>query len=659
MQLSLQTTTRSPLVLQAAFDMGNAASFTLDAEYRSLQEDLDTTQQPGTPGLPATDPRSFPKIPSHPNRSIITTIKSLNVWVAGVNYGSLATSFDLAYPISGATEGQLVLRNRRSSGLVLNPELNLELKFGAPITIQQLINGITLTRLVGFIVETPRYDLIDRNIEQLTLRVGDILALKRQDNSIVQKRLCADLPRRAGDAANLYLQRRGITATLPRAHKLEEVPTEYLELDPHSFLQELYDPVNLDIRTSPEGGLLAVPRALPGDFPDNFIPINWRNVQETQFDSSAQLPISRVIAGNTFKRNNGFEFQTETYETFSLGYSATDTRPWFARGSTRTVVTAVYLAGIQVYRREDLYGRVPLSTEVLVSAVNNDDPCDQSPPVLVGAEQLVSSRVERLFYSKHRRSDSFLINGSRTQKRGFGVYQATNIGGDRVYRFYDGVLEDTVEKIKNKALKDVRVCRRDWIHIKQQIEVSRYERVQLEPDAEPVLLLVEEKNTRYNRNLGVLIEEGERRPWRKRESSREYDTEQQFWTEQPIRETKQDPPQSDWIRPELVDVDLTLGVTDDALLARFGLREGKPITVPQAFSKEQLERFARRYLVEQAGDSFGFLLTLSPRFPVRLGDQVEFLRKDGTIVRGLVTSYELNQTGVLCTASILVQRWFI
>lgn len=637
------------LALRAGATTGSTG-LTVTGNFSDLSPpQLDTALEPGIPvdpGLPYVPASTLPKLPTQQSNNILLSLEGTTFLIGTNDYSEAFVDGDIYYPLSGETRGTVTLDTVPGLPGSLNPRANSELRPGTRILWSNPLYGVPVTMLEGYIIEPPTY-----TNGVLTLAIGDILALKAQDDGLYQSPYCGRTPRFARGWAKLYARTRNIPVNgFPRGNEiLGGIVNNFREESPSQFYNDLYEPSGNVVYTSPRG-ILRVE-----DYPEfneaEAIALSAQEAIENRFDSPQVLPFSTISVVAEYSRNLGFEEETRTYESFSGNYNPADTRPWFISGSLRTETTVNLIAGQEVRRVTEAFGYIPDST-VIPNSLLSDNPCGGTS-VATNEGRVYTDNWE-LYYEDHK-SGAKLVLGFREWREGLDTYKDS--GADTTVVF-TGLLRDEITLYQNKSLKDNRVCSKNWILIQQNTQRATFERVQLVPDTEPELILTVSERDLWRRETGAATEQGEARGWIGIFDALAYQESTGLVVTQPQRRIPGNPPNSQFIRPKIVDIRLERTVSNQALINEFGVRKAPPVVVAYAYTPDQLRTWGNNYLRRQAGDAYAIMLTLNPRIRVQRGDSVIYTDEDGFQYRGIVSSVEYNQTGAVLSQSILLRRIF-
>ena len=653
-----------------------------------LELQMSVLQPPGEPPSPVTGENGYespltPLVPSQPvqtpsgeepfdatklrkvfplrSATVSTRVSGASLVIGGRDYSPLLLSFDFSQVLTGSRGG--------SAKVVLNrDDAPVTEKLGSPVRLSYTVGSETVLLCQGYLVETPSAVWVEDNLEQVTFRIGDILRYRATAQDEARRPYCGPKLRFAGGLAREFGRRRYLgNQVYPQGQRLRETPgSGFLEQDPFSFLQELYAPTDHDVTTDPEGAITIKPRSPWG----SATPLNYRETIDQQIDTAAIPPFTMAVVDAKYQTDERARYRTETFESVSNDFSEGNTTPYYLRGPTRTKTKIRYLGGSEVWRQDRVFGYLPVDkTAELPTTL---DPCDLDDLAQQGVTfeyGLVKTTTKRVNFRTHN-SGQYLVNGSRTQTTGWGSYKtiATGFFEKEVYKLYYGVLDDEIETVRPRTVKDSRVCKKDWPNFTRYRSVLQYERIPGVPidlgdgftaASVPILGLVSEEVERYKPDRAQEVEQGESRSWQLERDSGAWNKTEQLWVQQPRQTLSVDPPSTRFLRGERTSINLTRSPWLPALAQEFGAIVSKPMAVPYAYTQDDLVSYGVRYMRDTAGLSNAALVTVSPRVPFVPGQSILYTNKRGVALPYTVWSVEHNQTGQQATQTLMLIREYL
>lgn len=630
-------------------------TLTLDAEFSSAY----TEPQEGSAGVGVPsidDPDSLFKLPAKPSARVVTSLTGLVVDIGGTDWAEFVTSCDILSPLSGETEGSITLTS--SSLRALDPYFQPSLQAGAEVSITAEFAGVPAPLLLGgFIAEPPNYQVVDRNIGQLTLRVGDLFLLKRQSENYALESYCGELPRTTAQAAQIFTRVRGIPGTWGGEALLEGANPDFVDGPPWDYLSGLYEVLDYDVRTTRTGTPVALPR--PQWNPARAIRLGPAEVIEGRLDNGVSKPYSVVVGYNQFERNLGMR-QRSTEETDFSGWDPANTEPYFISDNTYRVIKTSFLGDTPTQEIIETWGYLPDNTLIPDGSIPGPEtgPCGEFIPApevqpVTTTLQIIQTQRSVLYFEPHI-SGNFLIVGRETQTQGWSEFSTAQ--GDT--QLYFGDLSSTRETYSHTPIEAERVCPQYWSILRTYAQAITYSRVTPQGStSEPTYQLTTRQTDVWSQNSTELVE-GQVTDWTLNRTSQAYDVNTGRWTGGASPAQTGTPPGAEFIRAYKVPVTLETRVELPELIKLFGRRESKPVQFSAAFTNEDLTRAADRYARETAGLAYSVHLVCDPRLPLKPGDMIIYEREPGLEIHGLVWTQEFNITGDQATQSVLLLRTF-
>lgn len=608
-------------------------------------------------GLPTIeDPDSLFRLPAKPSARVVTSLTGLSVMIGGLDWAEWVTGLDIMHPLTGETQGSLTLACPNLA--TLDPYYQPTLVAGAGVEILAEFGGLPAPLLVGgYIVEPPKYQVQDRNLGTLTIRVGDLFLLKRQSENYALEAYCGSLPKTTAEAAQIFARVRGIPGVWGGEALLEGANPDFVDGPPWDYLSSLYEVLNYDVRTSRQGTPVALPR--PAWDRSRAIRLTPDQVIEGRLDTGVSKPYSVVIGYNQFERDLGLR-QRQTEDTDFSRWDPANTEPYFVSDNTYTVTKTSYLGDTAVQELVETWGYLPDNTLIPDGSVPGPStgpcgefiPAPEIQPVTTSLGVIQTSRTV-LYFEPHI-SENYLVVGRETQVQGWSEY--TTQAGDT--QLYFGDLGSTRETYGHTPIEAPRVCPQYWSILRTYSQTVQYSRVQPQGSkAEPVYQLTTRSTDIWAKDTTELVE-GQVTEWNLSRTSQAYDVNTGRWSggSSPVQQGS--PPPAQFIRAYKVPVTLETRVELPELVRLFGVRESRPVQFPNAFTQQDLNRAADRYARETSGLAYSVHIICDPRLAVKPGDLIVYEREPGHEIHGIVWTQEFNVTGTQATQSVVLMRTF-
>lgn len=567
--------------------------------------------------------------------SVGQTVFEVEINGAWVDLSDEFSSGDYSRPISGASQGQVVLEE-----VAGKPKLNsVGIDYGVPFRWQQCFGAVCIDVFKGYVVEPPTYKQNSGGYYSLTVRLGDELLLKSDTSRVAITKYCGPAPSTAGDAARIYAQTHGlITTSFPPGHSLlDRQAQSFTNERPYDYLQSLYAPTNRDVRCN-ETGIIVAPR--PGFDATQAIALEEKDVIEVEaVFKSKYKPITKIRAKNQFSLVQSITSR-QTRSTTPSG-DPSNTKAWFQGGYTETTTEQTFLGDKLIWSRDVTRGYVPDTFPVTKTGVEAD-PC--SPTITSNSWQVIETKVFRLQYQSHE-SGGHMVTARETWVNGKKLKPIS----DTEYELYDGRISYAVEFYTNTPQINPELCRKDYYYLQTRKQKEEWG---LNDDFLFKRLTVNTETyaaaTANPDSLTAYVGAGQR--WRRTTVQGDYSGDTRSLTiGSGLVEEGQIPPSSEWIRPP---VQKNTAFKDVQLGVNGGSVETKPVNAPFCYTLPQIQTFGLRYLRESYGLSKGLAVIAPYWLNVRLGDSITFRGSNY-----LVFNIEINQTINEATKTLLLSEW--
>lgn len=557
------------------------------------------------------DHLTLPRLATQPstllNLSVPQTIVSILTPSGVLEVGDAFLSGEWSQPISGEARGEIVLGDVLiGSDRVLDKVVGLPV--GTRLTWVQVF-GDSLHKLVcqAFIVNTPQIEQNDFD-RTVTLQIGCRLHLLSRRQWLRETPYCGRKPETVEQAVRIYSRLIGATILPLPGHNLLVPPENFAVESPYDFLQGLYAPTDKDVRCNQSGEIQIFDR--PQYQPGNLV---FGTILEKPVTDDSLL-FSTLKLSNQFTRVKQLRRRTERFTELSPNYDVTNTKPWYLNGSWRKETTVIFEGDTEIYRREELYARFPDAitysppsrstggTAQVIPELELEGTCENGTLTYATTERLISITEFGITTRRHS-SGALLVTQKAEQTYGWFTYSQSPDTA-----FINGISSKAVERFTNTPIPSEFACRKDWIHVVTLRDYQRYER----NNFTQLITLVERQIDAYrDDSTGDTLSDGLSRTvprqWTSVKLRGAFND--GYWVEQPARRGKETPSESQWIRPETVDVTVT-GLAHDQKIANvIGYRPAAPGDAPHCYRPIQCQRLAQR----QIRDSYA------------LANQVEYL----------------------------------
>lgn len=628
-------------------------SIGLSGVFESLYESPGTTI-PGDLDPSIENPGSLEKLPPIASRSVVTSVLDLELQVGspGISLGSYVTQLDLMRPLSGELEGVVTLGAR--DWTLIDPQAHKEIRAGSQVSIRVRYAGIWVNLLpFGYIIEPPKFQLIEGSIGSLSIRLGDILALKRQSESDIEP-YCGEIPKSTSQAAQIFARVRGLPGVWGGDALVENLNPDFIDGPPADFLKSLYEGLNYDVRTALDGTPIAVER--PRFNPLTAIVVDSSQVIEGELDSPQSIPFSTVKGYNQFDRDMGFRQREENSTDYS-NWAPGNTIPWYDSNNTYTTQKDLYLGDTVINQIRETWGYIPLNSTVpATSQTATTDPCGNPiNPNPVEPTQtrlgIVEREITRINFEPHI-SGNYLINSQETQKEGWAVFTGSN--GDKFLTF--GPISASRLSYGHVATPAEGVCPQYWPLQRTYTERLDWNQISTDSQNPPNYQLVQKQTEAWSQS-SVAIAEGQVLTWIAQKTSSTWDPQSRQWVGGSLPVEDGNPPLGSFVRSYKVPVSLEVSVRLPELIELFGDRKSKPIQFPNCFTQKELLKATERYAREVSGMAYAIHLKIDPRIPLKPGSQIIYKR--GSLeIHGIAWSVETNISGPVATQSVILMRTF-
>jgi hypothetical protein len=587
----------------------------------------------------------LPRLQNKVSEVITYNVYKTEIIIGSQNVTPCFNILDLSRPISGPTIGSIELVE--TEGFTLDPIIN-DWNQGTSVTINVYYNSNYSELLYkAFIVSNPQYVLDSNGVYRLTLSIGDELDLLSKTTR-VRGLYCGPDPSFASDAANIYAKLNGLkTRVFPTGHKLESNSINNFYNDsPYDFLQDLYAPVNRDIRTNREGVIIAPIRKDWSE--ENKITLNYKEVLQFNANfSQFYEPFTLVKASNDYTINKPFGFVKTSFRNISG--NPENIKPWFQGGYQETITNITNLGDTEIYKQEVTYGYVPTDDTPWPKALVEEDPC-----TLAEWEdltfQIINTKTKALTYYPNG-SSSYIVNKEETWDRGKKLKKRP----DEDYDLFDDTYEYTLTTFTNNPQVNSDVCSKDYI---QLLVNKRTETYNLDEDFSYRFFSYVQEDfvvEGVSANSGQTSFTGSGQTWTKYVNEGQLDEETGIIINQPTRVLKgEEPSISNIISP------LTVEITNFSEYTLGGVSplEPTPLSAPFCFNTNQLDTVSKRYLTEQYGLSNSITVVTSITNPIELNDSIEYIDKNGNSKKYLVWNIEYNQTKKQMTKTLTLLKTY-
>jgi hypothetical protein len=560
---------------------------------------------------------------------------------------------NLMRPMSGEVEGVLTFGAR--DWTLLDPQVHKEIRAGSQVFLRVHYAGLSVELMpLGYILEPPKFRLLEGTIGTLSIRVGDLLALKRQSDADIEP-YCGPIPRSTSQAAQIFSRVRGLPGVWGGDALVENLSPDFIEGPPFDFLKSLYEGLDYDVRSALDGTPIAIQR--PRFNPLTALVLDSSQVIEGELDSPQSIPFSTVRGYNQFDRDMGFRQREENTTDFS-NWAPGNTSPWYDSSNTYQTQKDLYLGDTVINQIIETWGYIPLNSLVpSASQTATSDPCgnpieNQNPvePVLTRLG-IVEREITRVNFEPHI-SGNFLINSQETQKEGWRVF--TNPDGDKVLSF--GPISASRLSYGHVATPAEGICPQYWPLQRTFTERLDWNQVSVTTENPPEYQLVQKQTEKWTQGTQG-IAEGQILSWVSQKSSSSWDPQSRQWIGGALPVEEGSPPLASFVRSYKVPVSLEGSVRLPELVELFGERKSKPIQFPNCFTQKELLKATERYAREVSGMAYAIHLKIDPRIPVRPGAQVIY-RRGSLEIHGLAWAVETNISGPVATQSVILMRTF-
>lgn len=562
-------------------------------------------------GYYLTLPRLTPKTPE-----FINTVASIEVTINRVDYTKCFDSFDATYPLNGSTIGTLKL-------IEVYP-FDLD---SIAIEGDEVIITLNSDKYYFRVINTPKY-YEDNEAYKLDINLGDELELF--SNSIrIKPKYCGAIPDNSGAIATLYAQLLGLRTikSMPYGHIIKDKTDGFnMALANESiwdYLSSLYAPIDYDVRTAFNGQVEVKPR--PYFDIANSLSINAINCITVESLSGNFEPLTRIKVSNNYSIIKPLTIETKTFR--SITGDASNTKPFFQNGYQETLETHTYLGDTLIYKKVENWGYVPTDAQPWNNSQVNPGVCETGFTSTVF--QLIATKTDSVTYSAYY--DSYLIDKEEYWDRGLELVESSGS-----YTLVNRLNEYRIKTYFNRPQPSISVCKKDYIHLSLRIR-------------EDVYKIVNDVFSHYSFDdisytlVGSSITDldaysGVGDVWNSINSKGEYDSNAGKIITQPIVENLADPPNARVISPKTENYinyfTYSLG-TDTRITPN-------TVDAPFCYDLEQLETFARRYLLEQYGLSNSIQIELPYTHPAKLGSSIRFTDSKGVTKNYVVHHLEIN-----------------
>ena len=644
----------NPLRLSWHPDPWNTLSLGVEGSFTStFQETPVTIDGEGVPSI--NDPRNLPKLGALPSQKIVSSVLGASLVIGGTEWADYVVSLDLMRPLSGETQGRVSLVS--SDPRILDPEREGTIRAGQQVSLTVEYAGIVAQELEGWVVEPPKFQIVDRSLGSLEVRIGDLFLLKRQADNGALEAYCGPLPRTTATTAQIFARVRGLPGTWGGEALVEGVSPDFVEGAPWDFLSSLYEPLNYDVRSTASGELAAFPRP-PWNL-DQALVINSSQAIEAKLDSPLQLPFSKVVGYNNFDRDLGFKTRSTQQSDFST-WDPSNTEAWFLGNNTYKVIKSRYLGDTLIGETVETWGYLPNNTLLPSGSIpqGTTGPCgDYTPPPEV--EQvttrldIISIRNTNLYFEPHI-SGGYVVTGRESSLEGWNSVTGDN--GDT--EIYFGPQESVRENYGHFASPVPRVCPQYFPLYRTYSETTRWARVsRSQVNGIPNYQLTQRSKETWVKSTEELTD-GQISQWSKVSEDSSYDAELDRWIGGSNPQEEGSPPNAQFIRSLKVPVQLETEVVLPELEALVGNRTSKPVQFPNAYTERDLIVATERFARETSGLAFSVHLLLDPRVPVQPGTLIRYQRDEETEIHGICWTVETNISGNLGTQSVVLLRTF-
>lgn len=540
-----------------------------------------TPSEPPTPGNPQPyQPGWDPLAHGRPSLPIAfsTAITSLALTINGVSYTGGVVSFRHTERAKGSATGSLVLR--RVTGL---PDASL-LPLGSPWALTVGFGARSKT-YQGYLLGVKRTD--GREGTQWDLELGGSLALLETRTGTQVPLYCGPDPRNSGQAARIATRATHLAQhPWPDGANILEPPQSLDGQNLSGYLNELYEPAGYWVRDAGYGVLVQAPGGNGSGFTLSQV------LREIPYGGSARR-WRRYRLRADYTLNQGYPTRTQTTREIS---PSTQIKPWDQGGKTETTITQTYLGSGVIRETRTIMGYY--YSAPFTEPAGGSDPCDPLPsapsrPLVWGS---VSTETLNRRYVQHS-SGAFVVVGETLTKSArptttiAGVTSSPNADLERIDRDY-------VVSFLNWP----NVCPKH-----QEAYVSRFTERTYTPylaegaSGSPIFKLTSSQLSETS--VTGQLPSGDN--WASnglRWSTRSVSgglNDADRWVTQQAAITDQPGPSVVWIRPETSEVSLGASITGT------GTETSEPLTIPYAFSREQLVTAGRLRWLQEDGISRG------------------------------------------------------
>lgn len=672
--------------------------------------------------------KSLPALATQPSTSLVTTVPRTLIYIDERDYSGNFISGDYFRPLHGVSSGKLVLKEAadnagtlgyaslsnnfadsvgNNAGVsTLNNFSVLEtaerplIKVGDRVRWLQRFANADVEVLIGYVLNTPTPEEQADGSIQLTVEIGDILALKELDDQFDDVPYCGKDPVTAGDAAKIYAERRGLPILeYPPGTNLVEPPKDFTQETPFSFLEKLYAPSNRDVGTDWRGQIRLFQRPEYDD--DKAFVFTYADTLRTAIANREIKPYSELQVYNRYTRDYGYPLWNETSIQYNViaetigtleemvGTIALET-PFTHNERTIVKETTTYLGSSVICQIKETYGWIPVEPGTYNTKFNftdteiitcNPDNGSFNVPLLECKFDLIRREVDRVSLWKHD-SGAYLVRGRANLVAGLAVkvnkcvqflteLQSPCIGntGDPVevdcYFLAPGSLLNDITSYDNlKPVPDPGACKKDW----KWISLSEFNRKPGDEASSGYL----ESQIEYTPLRPEAIFEGSGhsksqiyRKTEKREKIRQREISHalSFSNSQPYKvvdtasvEYVDSPPSAQWIRSRTADISVFGKYKLNRYVNRYGNKPAKPIEAPFCFNEAQAETYAKRWLDTNNGLHESVAITIPYYKRLNTGSSIKYFDQYGNATKGIVWSIEVNQTRNTATQTVLILK---
>ncbi|CBA17749.1 putative virion structural protein [Acaryochloris phage A-HIS1] len=635
------------------------------------------------PSGDSTDPLSpdfnyltLERLTTFPPNTLIINVNTTKLTINGVTYDNVFESGDFAFSLSGAITGAIVITSATSANTTVNGGIPQaassfvgfpNVSIGDSISWTQSFRGNDLLVTDCFVTEIPKIATTTNGVSSMTIRVGGRLELLRNRNTRVPTLYCGEPPTTAGQAAAIYADVNAFRNTaFPPGNFLREFINGFTSEDAYEFLQQLYNPSNIDIREDPSGNLRAFPR--PTFDNTSFAELSHENTIEINTNTSKVTPNSRITVFNRYRRDDGFPTRRETYRTYSQNFDGTPgetpifngdpVKVWFLDGSTYTDHIVDYIGESEVFHEEKTYGYIPTATTLFQSDINGV--CGD--PNIPSQFALITTRTRAVSFVTDSQTELFPIFQTRDFLEGFYTItgeQDRGSGPEATIEIFNGVISNATENFTNTVQPDESVCPQNYISL---ITASTSTLWGL-TETGVYRILSSETNSWATQDQQVPLNPvgnffGRSQQWIRTTVRGAFNEDQGRWIQEEVPQTTDLPTNTSYIEPITVDITVSGESVLPSLESLYGDREGIPVQGRFCYDIEDCQTYAERILREAAGLHEGRLLVVPYSFPYLPGHSIRFTDKTGEVNDYIVWAVEVNQTRQTATKSVMLMKIF-